>query len=429
MQYYFNLKRKYENNLNYCFAIYEVDRWANITLIDSNVTFRKSFKISSLAYKRKKLENLTDPSLVQHLTERIVRFINTHRSHYFVKQYLYPGLPVLWESSITIRYSRNTITVYEISKKIMNLSQSSRDTRFQQKFTQAICSNYDIAILLNVLPNRIVIENVNKKFQYILGLPFHEILGKPIETISVIDSIRSDILKCVNTQENINLVEKVAAKNKERYFEITLTPLVQVNLTQVLIYAQDITDSIHSHQQIEDLTEELDYCFQTSSDAFCVYLISDSHQITIERENFAYVKFREEFKRAGQLLTPKDVLEHLLNKPEPYVENLSFKKADGKICNYLLRILPIFKNDKITKIIMCCSLTWEAPPCKKTLIQQSSLTNREQEILKLLLDGFTNKYISLKLNISEGTVKKIIYNLYKKLNVSSRVEIIKLFLK
>lgn len=55
----------------------------------------------------------------------------------------------------------------------------------------------------------------------------------------------------------------------------------------------------------------------------------------------------------------------------------------------------------------------------------SPLTKRENEIAQMLVDGCTIKYISYMLKIAEGTVKKTISNIYKKIGVNSRIELIK----
>lgn len=58
-----------------------------------------------------------------------------------------------------------------------------------------------------------------------------------------------------------------------------------------------------------------------------------------------------------------------------------------------------------------------------------AVTNREREIILMVLEGNTNKYISVKLSITEGTVKKTLHNAYRKLGISSRIELAKLLLK
>ena len=46
------------------------------------------------------------------------------------------------------------------------------------------------------------------------------------------------------------------------------------------------------------------------------------------------------------------------------------------------------------------------------------------EILQFLADGFRNKEIAMKLNLSPHTIKSHIYHIYEKLHVKSRVEAI-----
>ena len=51
------------------------------------------------------------------------------------------------------------------------------------------------------------------------------------------------------------------------------------------------------------------------------------------------------------------------------------------------------------------------------------LTNREVETLHLLAKGLRNKEIANKIYVSEGTVKKHVYNMGQKFNTSTRVEL------
>ena len=52
------------------------------------------------------------------------------------------------------------------------------------------------------------------------------------------------------------------------------------------------------------------------------------------------------------------------------------------------------------------------------------LTPREREVVKLLLQGKSNKLIALSLGISRRTVEFHLKNVYAKFQVSSRVELI-----
>lgn len=56
------------------------------------------------------------------------------------------------------------------------------------------------------------------------------------------------------------------------------------------------------------------------------------------------------------------------------------------------------------------------------------LTTREREILDLVAKGQMNKEVAATLDISSGTVKKHIQNIYEKLHVNTRVEAVNLYL-
>lgn len=63
----------------------------------------------------------------------------------------------------------------------------------------------------------------------------------------------------------------------------------------------------------------------------------------------------------------------------------------------------------------------------KEIATEYRITNREQEIIALVLEAYTNKEIADELFLSEGTVKNHIYNIYKKIDVKSRAELINCF--
>ena len=68
--------------------------------------------------------------------------------------------------------------------------------------------------------------------------------------------------------------------------------------------------------------------------------------------------------------------------------------------------------------------------CNKENIEEKiNLTRREKEILSYLLDGKTNKEVSLILDISLNTVNNHVANIYEKSGVKNRVELVNKFSK
>ena len=59
-----------------------------------------------------------------------------------------------------------------------------------------------------------------------------------------------------------------------------------------------------------------------------------------------------------------------------------------------------------------------------SVLEQFGISNREREIIVCLLEGKNNREIGNRLFIAENTVKKHVFNIYQKLNVRNRVELI-----
>lgn len=62
---------------------------------------------------------------------------------------------------------------------------------------------------------------------------------------------------------------------------------------------------------------------------------------------------------------------------------------------------------------------------KKAEIREEPLTPREVDVLKLIVDGYTNRQIGLELSISMRTVEGHRSNIYGKLGLHSRVELVR----
>jgi len=113
----------------------------------------------------------------------------------------------------------------------------------------------------------------------------------------------------------------------------------------------------------------------------------------------------------------------------------------------------ILKNEKVSSIIDCIvqlSESGSAPMspriARKTLdlLMNASipkmekedkeehdyaLSDREMEVLKLMIDGYSYKQIAKKIFLSANTVKKHLANIYHKLHVTSKAQAIKIATK
>nr|YP_009654458.1 hypothetical protein [Pleurostichidium falkenbergii]QCH39745.1 hypothetical protein [Pleurostichidium falkenbergii] len=62
-------------------------------------------------------------------------------------------------------------------------------------------------------------------------------------------------------------------------------------------------------------------------------------------------------------------------------------------------------------------------------VSSFNLTNHERNILRLIIEGYMNKEISVTLDLGQRNVEKYVSRLLSKTNTRNRVELIKLFIK
>lgn len=61
---------------------------------------------------------------------------------------------------------------------------------------------------------------------------------------------------------------------------------------------------------------------------------------------------------------------------------------------------------------------------KNCILNKYKLTRRENDVVFLLTKGYRNKIIGEILYISETTVKKHVYNIFNKIGINSRFELL-----
>jgi len=61
--------------------------------------------------------------------------------------------------------------------------------------------------------------------------------------------------------------------------------------------------------------------------------------------------------------------------------------------------------------------------------ERALLTDRESEVLRLLVQGLTNKEIAVRLEVSESTVKNILQQLFGKSGVRTRSQLVRVALE
>ena len=93
---------------------------------------------------------------------------------------------------------------------------------------------------------------------------------------------------------------------------------------------------------------------------------------------------------------------------------------------YILNILKRHLENMIYNSSQISRAQVAVDKCFELMKEKYSLTDREEQILKLISDGLSNSEICDELVVSLSTVKKHVYNIYYKTEVKSRTQLLNL---
>ncbi|MCR5494010.1 MAG: helix-turn-helix transcriptional regulator [Treponema sp.] len=91
---------------------------------------------------------------------------------------------------------------------------------------------------------------------------------------------------------------------------------------------------------------------------------------------------------------------------------------------YVLNILKKHLENMLSKIIFQKKSSQTGEEVFTRAVENFSLSAREIDVLKLLADGRSNIDISELINVSVSTVKKHVYNIFNKVGVNSRTQLL-----
>jgi LuxR family maltose regulon positive regulatory protein len=120
-------------------------------------------------------------------------------------------------------------------------------------------------------------------------------------------------------------------------------------------------------------------------------------------------------ERALVLAEPEGYIRLFVDEGAPMRALLRQAYARSRVSGYVVTLLSAFGEQNLSDLPLA-----SARPGALT----EPLTEREREVLHLLLEGASNRQIAQRLVLSVNTVKRHVYNLCGKLGVQSRAQAI-----
>jgi LuxR family maltose regulon positive regulatory protein len=120
-------------------------------------------------------------------------------------------------------------------------------------------------------------------------------------------------------------------------------------------------------------------------------------------------------ERALVLAAPEGYIRLFVDEGSPMLGLLRRAHMRGIVPEYVATLLAAFGEQHTTDLPL---------PSPRSSVLAEPLTEREREVLRLLLEGASNREIARRLVLSVNTVKRHVYNLCGKLGVQSRAQAI-----
>ena len=215
-----------------------------------------------------------------------------------------------------------------------------------------------------------------------------------------------------------NLRDELIKQKKELEKTITEKITAQKQLQESEKRFRELAENLPISIVEIDLNKKINYLNQYSKKLFNLNSDNLSNEIKI----IDFIKPEEKDKITSNF-------KKLFNGEDVGLYEGKFITKNGDVISVLIKSNPIYKDNRITGIR---STIFEIQPeMNLTLLpdddfyKKYKITNREKDVMVNILKGYRNKDIGEKLFLSEIAIKKYISNIYGKIEVKNRSELIK----
>lgn len=328
-----------------------------------------------------------------------------------------------WETNIYFDGCRLKVS----GKRLNNILSEKISDRYLNYFNFNCLQAHDNhSLILRRQPDgRYCVESCSDQLDRLFGIPlsgcpdFGQVLRKNFlwfRSASILDD-------CLRVNKPLRVLELFHRNGEHKYIFATLSPMIGGGESRIIISGCRLDDEeyFRMQQQPVDMFKEL---YESRFMGICLFVM----QAVSEHARPFLLKSNPFF---DTLLKDKgldlcDIAESAVMRSCIKSQNISAGSVTLPLSEGGRFFMCAIPTENKNRYLIALSPKESIPG--NTNILFSALTQREHEVVNYVVDGKTNKQIACVLDISEGTAKKIIYNAYQKLNITSRIDLIKLVL-
>lgn len=409
------------DNINYYFCFFRKLESGVISYLKGNITFEKLNGLSEQS-RGKPINQILEESKVQLFCNLYDRYSGTDQCTHFVDHVSTKEGDNIWDVLVVFD---------DMLLKCMGVCKNSKCEesiigyhRFQEKMIGYY--EADDSILICKKRKGYVIENISdgicnlfKEKSHVAGSLLLEVMPTSIDK----DKMSHSIEKCIMKKAPVCYYENYNDLSDFTYIHFTMLPMIFHKAVKILINIRYVSskENIINKKCMPSFEES----YHEAHFGVCQIDTVNRNSCYITRINTYLEKLiMNNVISTEEILNSDTLVQSLDDKIDTY-GRIILCGDDGTEYEFYIQVVPYIMENNVPYVQLILFPDNYGYSNYKLL---NNVTHRQKEIADLVLKGYTNKYISNILFISEGTVKKTLYNIYRKLGVNSRVEMLRIFM-
>lgn len=379
----------------------------------------------------KRIEEIYEEACCKRMHSEIGRVLAEWRPIQYIGKNRGSDRKGYWVTAIYPAYDNGTEYVLYCEKPAEDCLQEGQKQRRIRLLESALMEGSDDAILVlgRTASGQLRIEDANTNFKVLLQCEEKQDLRRQLEkTIPTCFYKRCKTLcqQALLYNQDVDSEEEISTGEEAKTYYFRAVPIRHRKEQLIVLFIRDVTKQHRAQRLRDELLEEYESYYKNTVTGMGLLWLGDDGRQEVLRSNRPFEEFSQRFIQYGKDGLNAEKLRRCARFKSVMQRQITLVLGPKRYAFYDVSIVPVGRMGQGYKFFISCADSTEKMRMEQRVA--ANLTLREQEIAEYAARGIGNKAIAAELGVSEGTVKKILSNTYKKLKISSRGELIKYFL-